>query len=249
LYAEQNSSNITFRRNFVWDCGGSLVKINSVKAFTHFYGNIGIARANSVQPVISITQGGDYIYCDADVYNNVGIGFNRLADAYVPPSAWVASTIYAVGNVRVNGGNFYKCVAGGTSAASGGPTGTGTGIVDLGVTWDYVGASNPIRIRIKNNVAKSNGIGANPNGLRTNTITNASITVDGNQLFGYNYLWFDWEANTQRNSYVTNTIATDPTVSFLNIPTPTDPKVNYALIYCSQPWTVTPDLRTATVFI
>lgn len=54
--------------------------------------------------------------------------------------AWVASTPYAVGATVVNGGNEYIVALGGagTSAASGGPTGVGSGIVDGTVTWNYV---------------------------------------------------------------------------------------------------------------
>lgn len=52
--------------------------------------------------------------------------------------AWVASTAYAVGQVRENGGNIYRCVTAGTSAGSGGPTGTGTAIADGAAVWNYV---------------------------------------------------------------------------------------------------------------
>jgi len=55
-------------------------------------------------------------------------------------SAWIASNAFAVGQYCTNGGNTYKCTAAGTSAASGGPTGTGSGIVDGTVTWNYIGA-------------------------------------------------------------------------------------------------------------
>ncbi|UPT53062.1 tailspike protein [Synechococcus phage Yong-M3-232] len=52
---------------------------------------------------------------------------------------WVASTAYAVpGQVVINGGNAYKLVTPGTSAGSGGPTGTGTAISDGTCVWDYV---------------------------------------------------------------------------------------------------------------
>lgn len=53
---------------------------------------------------------------------------------------WKFSTPYRVGDKVVNGANVYVVTAAGTSAASGGPTGTGTGIVDGGVTWNYVSA-------------------------------------------------------------------------------------------------------------
>ena len=53
-------------------------------------------------------------------------------------TAWVASTAYTVGAWRFNGANVYACSVAGTSAASGGPTGTGAAITDGSVTWAYV---------------------------------------------------------------------------------------------------------------
>lgn len=52
--------------------------------------------------------------------------------------AWAISTAYVVGQMRKNGGNVYVCTTGGTSAGAGGPSGTGTGIADNTVVWDYV---------------------------------------------------------------------------------------------------------------
>ncbi|WP_267395597.1 MULTISPECIES: hypothetical protein [unclassified Sphingomonas] len=52
---------------------------------------------------------------------------------------WTASKAYVV-NQQVNlNGNVYRATAAGTSAANGGPAGTGAAIVDGGVTWAYVG--------------------------------------------------------------------------------------------------------------
>lgn len=55
-------------------------------------------------------------------------------------AAWVSSTAYAVpGHCVVNdSGKVYKLVTAGTSAASGGPTGTGKGITDNTCVWDYL---------------------------------------------------------------------------------------------------------------
>jgi len=53
-------------------------------------------------------------------------------------TAWAASTVYATGAWVYNGANVYACTTGGTSAASGGPTGTGTGIADNTAVWAYV---------------------------------------------------------------------------------------------------------------
>jgi methyl coenzyme M reductase beta subunit len=53
---------------------------------------------------------------------------------------WVNSTAYKYNQLVNNDtGKIYVCTAEGTSAGSGGPTGTSTGITDGGVTWNYVG--------------------------------------------------------------------------------------------------------------
>lgn len=56
-------------------------------------------------------------------------------------SAWVASTAYGtVGAVVTNdSGKVYRLLTAGTSAASGGPTGTATSITDGTAVWQYVG--------------------------------------------------------------------------------------------------------------
>ncbi len=55
--------------------------------------------------------------------------------------AWAASTAYVVSARVVNGGNVYVCATAGTSASSGGPTGTTSPITDGTVTWTYLGAA------------------------------------------------------------------------------------------------------------
>lgn len=65
------------------------------------------------------------------------------ANRYVLGDQWAALTVYAANAVRLNGGGpyggtAYICTTGGTSAAAGGPSGTGTGIVDGTVVWDYL---------------------------------------------------------------------------------------------------------------
>jgi hypothetical protein len=52
--------------------------------------------------------------------------------------AWQASRPYAVNDQVTNGGNLYRATVAGTSASSGGPSGTGASIVDGGVTWTFV---------------------------------------------------------------------------------------------------------------
>lgn len=57
------------------------------------------------------------------------------------PSAWAGVTAYAVGDRVKNGGNVYKATTAGTSAASGGPTGTKSAITDGTVVWKFTGAT------------------------------------------------------------------------------------------------------------
>lgn len=54
--------------------------------------------------------------------------------------AWADSTAYAVGDVVVNGSSAYECITAGTSAGSGGPTGTGADITDGGAHWRFLNA-------------------------------------------------------------------------------------------------------------
>lgn len=55
---------------------------------------------------------------------------------------WLASTAYALGDHLTNdSGKVFKCTTAGTSASSGGPTGTGVGITDGSAVWAYVQAA------------------------------------------------------------------------------------------------------------
>lgn len=72
-------------------------------------------------------------------------GSNRTLngnDALLPINnsyPWVGSTAYSTpGTRRTNAGNTYFLLTAGTSAASGGPTGTGTAIVDGTCVWRWV---------------------------------------------------------------------------------------------------------------
>lgn len=71
-------------------------------------------------------------YCGKDFLIQLG---------YLSGGNWVASTAYTLGQIRVNGSNVYRVTVAGTSAGSGGPTGTGSAIVDGTVTWSYISAS------------------------------------------------------------------------------------------------------------
>jgi uncharacterized phage protein gp47/JayE len=77
------------------------------------------------------------------VVSVVGTGARFVSNAtatIATLSAWTPTTTYAVGDLRTNGGNIYSCTTAGTSAASGGPSGTGTSIVDGSVVWRFIAA-------------------------------------------------------------------------------------------------------------
>lgn len=72
-------------------------------------------------------------------YPNV-IGYDLFQEADVRTGRpWAPNTAYSVGSYVNNGGKSYQVATSGTSASSGpGPTGTGSGIVDNTVTWNYI---------------------------------------------------------------------------------------------------------------
>lgn len=74
---------------------------------------------------------------------NTGTGTTlgwRCTTAGTLAAAWQAATAYSLGTLVLNDTNkIYVCKTAGTSAGSGGPTGTSTGITDNTVTWNYYG--------------------------------------------------------------------------------------------------------------
>ena len=64
--------------------------------------------------------------------------------------AWAGTTAYSVGDRVTNDtpSRTYECTTAGTSAASGGPTGTGTGISDGTVVWDFDGQRDRTAIQL-----------------------------------------------------------------------------------------------------
>jgi hypothetical protein len=69
--------------------------------------------------------------------------------AALDPAAWTITTAYAVGDHVTNDTSpvkNYICTTAGTSAGAGGPTGTGSGITDGTVVWDYVGPNQPVTV-------------------------------------------------------------------------------------------------------
>ena len=78
-------------------------------------------------------------YGDIDIWNINGTACTVDYDH----TSWQASKAYAVGDIITNdSGKVYTCDTAGTSAGSGGPTGTGANITDGGARWDYTSAGS-----------------------------------------------------------------------------------------------------------
>jgi len=61
-----------------------------------------------------------------------------LQPVFIAPRAWAIYTAYIKGEAVANGGNWYICNTAGTSAGSGGPTGTGTTLItDNTAKWQF----------------------------------------------------------------------------------------------------------------
>lgn len=74
-----------------------------------------------------------------------GFFFKRAIFRYDGATAWLGQVPYAVGARVINDtAKVYVCTTAGTSAFSGGPTGTGSGITDGTVVWDYEGATTDV---------------------------------------------------------------------------------------------------------
>lgn len=70
-----------------------------------------------------------------------GVKFETTAGGTIAAvGAWASGTAYTLGQRRSNSGNVYQVTTAGTSAGSGGPTGTGSAITDNTVVWQYLGA-------------------------------------------------------------------------------------------------------------
>lgn len=122
-----------------WDCTAdyaySAEQAGGVKLLTtpgvtdplgpEFEFDISAQQAHVTQSLLTVTSR----------YDNTDGGTN-------PANSWAVSTAYAVDDQVSANGNLYVCTTAGTSSGAGsGPSGTGTGITDGSVVWDYVGTT------------------------------------------------------------------------------------------------------------
>lgn len=143
---------------------------------------------------------------DNDIPLAVGLAGAIIKKLYLHQSnygpAWAASTAYALGALASNGGNLYRVTAAGTSASSGGPTGTGSSITDGTVTWTYVQAVGSItKMQVRNSgVIIWEGAPSDAAGDQTDylKVPQAGLTVIDFDLQGFREKWL--------NTAVTNNV-------------------------------------------
>ena len=77
-------------------------------------------------------------------------------NVYTGGIPWTASTAFIVGDRVTNNSNIYECDTDGTSAASGGPSGTSADITDGSTRWDYIGPVSTLNTQIVNYLTHTN---------------------------------------------------------------------------------------------
>lgn len=95
-----------------------------------------VAQAAFAEPSVAPTASGTACFARA------AAGGSALAD-YTVGAAWQAASTVVAGQYVINNGNTYVCQTGGTTAASGGPSGAGTNIADGTAVWNFNNAGSP----------------------------------------------------------------------------------------------------------
>src|SRR4051812_9964390 len=91
----------------------------------------------AVAPALSFLSGSTTINALGDSICAQGNYF-PVSTSIASVPQWLASTAYTSGMLAQNNGLLYRCTVSGTSAASGGPTGTNqSGITDNTAQWGY----------------------------------------------------------------------------------------------------------------
>lgn len=84
------------------------------------------------------------IFCGDSIPKGELSGSYSCFTASYSSASWASGTPYALYAVVVNGGSLYECVTAGTSAGSGGPTGTGDDITDNTAHWRWLNYTYPL---------------------------------------------------------------------------------------------------------
>ena len=105
---------------------------NRVTTILTHGGAVTLPAGHAFTVLSAVTIGAGISICGP--YENAG----EFALSHTGSPAWLPSSAYTASQTAVNNSNIYRVTTAGTSASSGGPSGTGTGITDGTVVWSYV---------------------------------------------------------------------------------------------------------------
>ncbi len=126
---------------------GSLFGINKTSP-EYAEGNVIVTGTNAT----AIPSGTVLLRADLTEYETDALG------TIATLTAWANTTAYTVGQLRRNGGIIYQCITAGTSAGSGGPTGSDDDITDGTVHWSHVATGTAaVIIAVSASVAAEDG--------------------------------------------------------------------------------------------
>ena len=118
--------------------GNTLLATLPMAATAFGAASAGVATANALTAAVAVATGRPTLARIIESDTTTVVVQMRAA------LVWLASTAYSVGDRVSNGANTYVATTAGTSAASGGPTGTGTGIADGSVVWAFEGINEAV---------------------------------------------------------------------------------------------------------
>ena len=155
----------------------------------------GLAIMNSIDGAVTsqVINANEFVLNDDTVNctgaypaNTCGVNWTSIR-GNVGRNEWAPSTTYSIEQTVNNGGLIYQVAACGspcTSAGSGGPTGTGSGIVDGNVTWNYLSADfsgSRAGLSVELNILSPNDPNTPNDGYRQWVAIQTTTTVDANQ--------------------------------------------------------------------
>lgn len=181
--AIHDDSNIT--SNNIYHCQQYAINViqSGVNCIIQSNSIAGVDVGSGVyEPLAAIRVRAHYDTKNYNISNNAISGCKKgiqLSSTAESRTDWTASTAFAVGAKVVNNSINYKCTTAGTSASSGGPTGTGSAITDGSVVWQYIiSAAELSNVLISNNVLDT----VTNNGIEFASCN--TITLDNNQYVG-----------------------------------------------------------------
>lgn len=145
------SGGVDYTPVFMTDADGTIIRQNTRAMLKPYWCYSDAATAGGVSVAEAATAWANEEARLVTLYNAALTGGYKLdvvrnGQEYQPAvrgnntiTAWTANrAITVVGEYVKNGGNAYKCITTGTTASSGGPTGTGADITDGTVHWKYM---------------------------------------------------------------------------------------------------------------